>query len=235
MVFLDDDRVNREWVRLHAPSVVVPELPADPALYIQALAGVRDFDRLQITDEDRLRGVSYAVEKQRLDLRQAGGTLEEFFASLQMTTDVLEGDAYALPRIAQLAQKTNQFNTTTIRYTLEELTELGQSHEYLIKCFQAKDRFGDYGIIGAYVVNKNDGDWRIESFMMSCRAIGKGIEFKVMDYLIREAERAGARKVIGIFIPTKKNEPAKSFFAQCQFSLREQVSVEEAWEYIIKV
>jgi FkbH-like protein len=218
MVFIDDDATNRALVRHVLPEVGVVDLPEDPALFVHTLMRMSDFNRLKITEEDRARGALYTAERKRTEFQRTAGSLAEFLESLQLKVKVLDYDAFTKPRIAQLTQKTNQFNATTKRYTEEEIERMVRSGRYNVKCFQAKDRFGDYGIIGTYIIEKGTDVWSIDTFLMSCRVIGKGVEHVIMAKLMEDAKRAEIKQLLGTYLQTKKNVPMKDFFHTCGFT-----------------
>lgn len=233
MLFIDDDASNRALVRQALPEVGVLELPEDPALYIHTLTHVSDFNRLQMTSEDRMRGALYAAERQRAEAKRASVDLESFLESLQMQVSVLACDAFTKPRIAQLTQKTNQFNATTKRYTQDDIERMLQSGCYTVTCFHAKDRFGDYGIIGLYIVEREAEVWSIDTFLMSCRVIGKGVEYAMMAHLIDAATSANMKQILGTYLQTKKNVPMKDFFRTCGF-LPDDSDDDSRWRFNIE-
>ncbi len=218
LVFFDDDPTNRELVKNFLPTVRVIDLPADPVFYPGILVSViKEFNVLQLTEEDKKRGLMYLAEKKRRSLKTSTADLRSFLDSLNLKLKVLSADELTIPRIAQLTQKTNQFNLTTRRLTEETVRQMVQARDYLVKAFQIEDVFGDYGITGVLIVKKSDQDWLVEDFLLSCRILGKEIEFAVMAYLINQARRVKVKNIFGRFIPTAKNDPAKNFYKQAGF------------------
>lgn len=231
LVFFDDDKMNREFVRSALPEVTVVDLPPDSSLYVSTLMELDLFFTLQLTEEDRERGKMYAVDRQRKIFYEATTDLSHYLRGLEMIMTIEYAHSLTLPRIAQLTQKTNQFNMTTRRYTEEEVGRLVQDNCFLIISIRVEDKFGDNGTVGVVIVEKGDTSWRIDTFLLSCRVIGRRIEEALLAYLIDEATKNGVGKIIAEFIPTKKNTPAKEFYKKNGFILKEFVDGNEIWEY----
>lgn len=230
-VFFDDDKVNREFVRAALPEVIVVDLPEDVSLYSKTLTELHVFHTLQLTDEDRERGKMYAQERQRKEFEQTATDLTEYLRGLNLRVGIESVGPLTLSRIAQLTQKTNQFNMTTRRYGEEEIARMAGSGRYLILSLRAQDKFGDHGIVGVAMAEKEKSAWKIDNFLLSCRVIGRRIEDAFMAYLIREARAASVEKLIGEFISTKKNAPAENFYKKSGFTLERAVDGMETWEY----
>jgi predicted enzyme involved in methoxymalonyl-ACP biosynthesis len=187
-VFVDDNPVERALIRRELPMVAVPELPADPAGYVQAIEAAGYFAALRLSDEDRARAESYRVEA--LGMVAARGAFDEA----------------SLGRIAQLVGKTNQFNLTSRRHSEEALRRMATSPAYWTHWFRLKDRFGDYGLIGAMVATAAREDvWEIDTWLMSCRVIGRQMEDFMLEAVTEAARARGARVLIGLRVPTPKN------------------------------
>lgn len=232
LVFIDDDKLNREIVKGMLPEVTVVDLPEDPALYASTLIKLKEFDSMQLTDEDWQKGKMYAAEKQRRDFQQGTLDLTEYLRGLGMVVGIESVNKMNIPRLAQLTQKTNQFNMTTRRYTEEDLEEMLISSKLLMVSIKVKDKFGDNGIVGTAIIEKDiGGRWRIDTFLLSCRVIGRRIEETLLAYIAREAKKAGATTLTGEFIATKKNQPAKDFYKKNGFQLVRQDDEVEYWEY----
>ena len=213
LVFADDNPAERQLIRTLLPEVTVLELLADPADYKRVLLECDGFDTLKLSEEDRRRGELYAQQHQREALRATASNLEDFYQSLQQVVTIRKGDKLTIPRIAQLTHKTNQFNLTTRRYTETDIESFCNSPDHRVYTLQVKDRFGDNGIVGvATLVGEDAGrTWRLDTFLMSCRVIGRTVETAFLGYIVNEALRAGVRRLVGEFIPTRKNTPAKDF------------------------
>jgi FkbH-like protein len=176
-----------------------------------------DFDTLTLTEEDWQRGRMYAEERKRGELHRDAPSLEHFLKSLQMQVEIKKADGFTIPRIAQLTQRTNQFNLTTRRYTEAHIQTFCQSERSRVYWVGVKDRFGDNGIVGAAIVEQNGETWHIDTFLMSCRVIGRQIEKTLLTRIAREARASGIQRLRGEYLPTGKNRIAKDFYAQMGF------------------
>ena len=156
LAFLDDNPVERAHIRADLPEVTVLPLPDDPMDYATALRATPVFERLVLSDEDRERGRYYVEQRQRVDLEQRATSLEDFYASLQQEVDIMPVDAASLTRVAQLTQKTNQFNTTTHRYSEQQISTMAESPDWDVYAIRVRDRFGDNGLVGVVIVHDVD-------------------------------------------------------------------------------
>ncbi|MDO8510932.1 MAG: HAD-IIIC family phosphatase [Nanoarchaeota archaeon] len=224
LVFLDDDSTNQALIRELVPEVTVIDLPKDVSLYPSIIKNLKFFNLFHITPEDVKRGKMYVDQKKRSLLESEMKDLNTFIKQLQVKVMVRSADESTLDRITQLTQKTNQFNLTTKRYQEEEIYELFKSADHLIKSITVEDKFGDYGTTGVVIVKK-DADkrcWHIDTFLLSCRVLGKTVEFALMEDLIKRAKMEGIENIKGHFIPTKKNKPAENFLEECGFVLSKE-------------
>lgn len=212
LAFLDDNPVERAHVRADLPEVTVLALPEDPMDYAEALRATPVFERLTLTDEDRERGRYYAEQRQRLDLEQQATSLEDFYASLQQEVDVVSVDASSLTRVSQLTQKTNQFNTTTRRYSEQQISTMAESPDWDVYAVRVRDRFGDNGIVGVVIVHDSDDISDIDTYLLSCRVIGRTVETAILSSLVERARARQLRQLQGWFLPTKKNAPARDCY-----------------------
>jgi FkbH-like protein len=229
-VFWDDEPREREVVRSQHPSVLVPEVPADPSDYARALLNLEYFDVLNLTDEDRQRGEMYRQEADRQQWLTVAPTsdLGEFYRSLNMQVTINRPDAYAMARFAQLTQRTNQFNFTTRRYSEGDIRAKLNDPAYALYTIGLEDRFGKLGVIGAAIVERQTDKWRLDTFLMSCRALGRGVEDAFLATLVADAAEAGAT-LHGTFIPTKKNPPARQFLDRLNMQL--QLVSDDSFEF----
>ena len=225
LVFLDDNPVERAKVRAELPQVLVPELPPDPAEYRAAVLSLGVFDTLALTDEDRQRSQLYREQQAR---RQAqtrlseagtdGNNLEDYLADLGLVVSIEPADELNLPRIAQLTNKTNQFNLTTRRYGEAEISQRLQAG-WSVYAARVKDRFGDNGLTGVLMVEPAaDGTWTIDTFLLSCRVMGRKVETALLATVALDARRAGASRLRGWWLPTEKNAPAREVYREHQFA-----------------
>jgi FkbH-like protein len=229
LAFLDDSPVEREWVRSQLPVAVI-DLPPDPMSYAGVLRDSPIFERVALSDEDRERGRYYAEERQRTEVRCGTASLEDFYRSLQMEIEIVAVNVQTLTRIAQLTQKTNQFNLTTRRYTEQQIAEMSASSEWQVYSLRARDRFGDNGLVGVAIA-RFDGDFcEIDSFLMSCRVVGRTIETAFLSHVAAEALHRGARFLQGWYLPTKKNDLVKDFYESHGFKVIGEREKGSLWE-----
>jgi FkbH-like protein len=217
IAFLDDNPVERNRVRGEVPEVQVLELPADPMNYAQALREWPVFERLTLSAEDRERGRMYAENRQRAEMEQSAGSLEDFYRGLQMEAIMGQVTPDTLARTAQLTQKTNQFNLTTRRYSEQEIEAMRHDPAYQVVTLKVRDRFGDNGLVGVAITRTEGETCEIDTFLLSCRVIGRTIETAILSHLAEQARQQGATLLQGWFLPTKKNAPARDFYAQHDF------------------
>jgi FkbH-like protein len=229
LAFLDDNPAERERVEQALPEVLVIPLPTDPLGYARALRDVPGFERLSLSAEDRDRGRLYAAERLRTGLRSDAGSLEDFYRSLDMRVTIAPVNPRTLGRIAQLTQKTNQFNVTTRRYNEQEVTVLASRGRVL--GLRSEDRFGDNGLVGVAILTFTGDSAEIDSLLLSCRVIGRTIETALLARLADEARASGARTLRGRFIPTKKNAPARDLYRAHGFTLGETQGEGECWVF----
>lgn len=230
LVFVDDNPNERELMRQALPEVLTPELPADPALYRRVLETLPQLQTLEVTEEDRERAQRYRARRQRDQVRASATDLHSYLRSLHIEVRIAPAAESSLPRIHQLFQRTNQFNLTTRRYTAEELRRFAQSEQARLYALWASDRFGDHGLVATALVRCEGKSWRIDSLLMSCRVIGYGVETTLTAIIAREAAAAGCDSLLGEFIPTAKNAPAREFYRQHGFEpLEEQSDAPALW------
>ena len=221
-VFVDDNPAECEAVRQALPEVDVIELPRDPSAYARVLRQIPRLERLSVSNEDAERTRYYVDDRRRRELQTTAVSLEGFLESLEIEIAVEPISGATLARAAQLTQKTNQLNMTTRRYTEAELDRRLQERAWSGYVLRARDRFGDNGIVGLAIVQDGGEVCEIDSFLLSCRIIGRGIETAFLDRLAQEARRRGARRLEGRFLPTPKNPPAKRIYELAGFALEHE-------------
>jgi len=219
-VFFDDSPFECEQVRQQLPMVDVIQAPGEPADYIKALSEYRGFDIFRVTDEDRQRSKQYLDEAQRQTLRKQTTNLGEFYASLDMKVTVSQVNEKTLPRAHQLIHKTNQFNLTTLRLDEGQLRTMLADPTYKLYIFQLSDRLGESGLIGLAILKADKKTWKIENFLMSCRVIGRTVEFALMRFIVQEAAKARAGEIHARFIPSARNQVAANYLKDSGFSRR---------------
>jgi len=216
IVFFDDSPFERQWVREQLPEVNVIDTPSSPMEYTDSLFKSGFFDNFIITGEDTNRAELYKQEKKRRRFKKSN-TVEDFLNDLRIKVIINEVDETSISRFEQLLNKTNQFNMTTRRYSAADvinITESGGMAFYL----SARDRFGDNGISGACILRKiDDNDWIIDTFLLSCRVIGRKIEIAFIYFVINNIKNIGGRDLYGEYIPTKKNSFVSDFYGDLGF------------------
>lgn len=219
MVFLDDNPFERELVRTMIPEITVPELPEDPALYLQYLRGLDLFETASYSREDAGRTEQYREKAQRAAFEAAFQSYDDYLEALQMRASAAAFDPFHYPRIAQLTQRSNQFNLRTVRYTEAEIEALAQDDSRIGLYFTLKDKFGDHGLISVVVLEKQPEDTLfISEWLMSCRVLKRGMEEFIVDKILSVAARQGFRRVVGEYIPTPKNAMVKDLYEQLGFA-----------------
>ncbi|MBE3144291.1 MAG: HAD family hydrolase, partial [Planctomycetes bacterium] len=169
IVFIDDNPAERQMMRQSLPQVETLEMPADPSLFARTLRETGCFTRAYLTEEDKNRGQIYAAQRQRDQFQQSCATLEDFLKSLEMVVSIHLAGKDDIKRVAQLTQRTNQFNLTTRRYTEADIAAMTQNHGWRIYVLGLKDKFGDNGTVGLALVEVQSKQWRVDTFLMSCR------------------------------------------------------------------
>ncbi len=214
MVFIDDDRFNRESVRALLPEVETPDLPDDPSQYVKFLHSLPYFESKSITDEDKMRGNLYVTERLRKEAEKQFSDRDEFLHSLNIELRFFKDDyddIGVLARLSQLTAKTNQFNVRKCPLIEGEIRAFMESRIYSVFYARAIDKFGDQGIIAFALVRKTKEEWHIESFLMSCRVIGRDIEDAFISEIAMRAVLFGAPKLSIVLEPSEKNGPARNF------------------------
>lgn len=219
MVFLDDNPFERELVRTMIPEITVPELPEDPALYLQYLRGLDLFETASYSREDAGRTEQYREKAQRAAFEAAFQSYDDYLEALQMRASAAAFDPFHYPRIAQLTQRSNQFNLRTVRYTEAEIEALAQDDSRIGLYFTLKDKFGDHGLISVVVLEKQPEDTLfISEWLMSCRVLKRGMEEFIVDKILSVAAQQGFRRIVGEYIPTPKNAMVKDLYEQLGFA-----------------
>ena len=221
MVFLDDNPAERLLVSQTLPMITVPEFPSKPYELMPFFKQlVTTYFRVYtITDEDRQKTAQYKANAQRAAARSQFVDMEAYLSSLDMRVDIIAANEFNISRIAQMTQKTNQFNLTTHRYTESEIKQL-LVKEWKILCISVSDRFGDNGITGAVFFKPvSDNQFEIETLLLSCRILGKGIEQAFLSYCLNLLKLEGVQKIHASYLPTAKNSQVSDFYDRMGFSL----------------
>lgn len=234
LAFLDDNPLEREEVRMMLPEVDVIDLPSSPAFFADALRSTPVFERLTLSNEDRERGAYYLAEQKRARLQNKTVTLEDYYRSLEMVVEIGAVNSTTLARVAQLTQKTNQFNLTTHRYSEQEIALRAADARWRIYTLSAADRFGDYGLVGVAITDRSGDVCEIDSFLLSCRIIGRSVETALLSYVADRAAAEGAQRLRGSFLPTRKNAPSKDFYQKHGFTMTSHNDGQTVFEYDLR-
>ncbi len=218
LVFMDDDDFEVDLIRNLLPEVEVLELPRlGAAFYREALAACGWFDTLTISREDAERGAIYQAEAARKRLQFQYTDLESYLASLEMELEIRLADEFSIPRIAQLTQKTNQFNLTTRRYSDADIRRLMEDESAEVIYLRLRDRFGDAGIVGVCVLRYEDERAVFDSFLLSCRVLGRGVEDVFLARCLNRAKSKRRLEAVAEYLPTARNDQVKDFYLKRGF------------------
>ena len=231
LAFLDDNPVEREYVREQLPEVAVIDLPTDPFGYARALRDYPGFERLALSAEDRERPAYYAAERERREAEQACPTREDFLRSLEQEIEIAPLGPLTLARVAQLTQKTNQFNLTTRRYSEQQVASLAAAPHVEVFSIRVRDRFCDNGIVGVAILEHGAEETEIETLLLSCRVLGRAVETAFLAFLAQRARERGARRLAGWFLPTQKNRPASDFYDRHGFQSTQATEQGTRWSF----
>ncbi|MEK7185052.1 MAG: HAD-IIIC family phosphatase, partial [Patescibacteria group bacterium] len=229
LVFLDDDPSNRLLVKNVLPEVSVIELPNDHTMYPRVLMDYRGFNSFEFTEEDQKRSDMYRQDAARKELKRSHLDLDSFLADLKIEISIDQVSSTMIPRVAQLTQKTNQFNLTTKRYQEEDVNRLVSSG-YRLWALRMRDRFGDYGLTGVCIVFSQSDFWIIDSLLLSCRILGKRVEEQFLGHILNLLKAIEPKKILGCYIPTSKNHQVKDFYQLFGFRKTKTESGADFWE-----
>jgi FkbH-like protein len=236
MVFLDDNPVERGLVRRLLPQVAVPELPEDPSGYARTLAAAGYFEAVAFADEDLKRAGYYQDNARRAKLQTQMGAVDAYLASLDMTITFQPFDATGRARIVQLINKSNQYNLTTRRYTEPETLDAENDPGVFTLQVRLADIFGDNGMISVVICRPSEaGVWDIDTWLMSCRVLGRKVEDMVLREILVHARAAGIGKLCGIYKPTERNQLVVDHYAKLGFSkVLEEATGITRWELLVE-
>jgi FkbH-like protein len=231
LVLLDDNPAERIQVREALAGVAVPELPDDPSLYTRTLLNAGYFEAVSFTAEDAKRAEQYRANATRAKLKLSSRDPGEYLKSLEMTISFAHFDKLNRSRIVQLINKTNQFNLTTHRYTEAEVEAMENDPRYWTLQVRLLDRFGDNGMINVVICKSvAPKTWEIDTWLMSCRVLGRRVEECTMATVVAAARKAGAAKLVGRYLPTKKNGMVKDFYKRLGFTALEESEGGSTWQ-----
>jgi FkbH-like protein len=234
MVFVDDNPAERALVADQIPEVAVPEVGSDVTRFAEVLEHERYFEVDKIVQDDLDRSAYYASNTQRsayqADFRDYG----EFLASLEMTSEIGPFVPVYLERITQLINKTNQFNLTTRRYTGAEVEAVSRDHACITLYGRLVDRFGDNGLVSVLIGRVAEETVEVDLWLMSCRVLKREMEYSMFDALVEQCLARGIRKIVGVYIPSKKNKMVAGHYADLGFTRVEGNSGDrELWHYVV--
>ena len=231
IAFLDDSPFEREQVRAELPEVTILDLPDDPLQYAAVVRDQPVFERLSLSAEDQQRTVFYAQQRERAQVEHSFQSKEDFFRSLQQEAEIAPLSPMTLSRISQLTQKTNQFNVTTRRYAELQIAAFAAQPGSEVLSLRVRDRFGDHGLVGVAITRDEGTACEIDTFLLSCRVIGRTVETALLAHLADSAARRGCKQLIGWFFPTAKNGPASEFYLKHGFELAKQNGQGSMWTF----
>lgn len=223
MVFLDDNPFERNIVRENLPEVCVPELPEDPAEYLEYLYGLNLFETASFSENDAERTKQYQVEAQRAVDLDSFTNVDDFLKSMAMTSDVKSFDSFSKPRVSQLTQRSNQFNLRTVRYSEQDVERLINSEKHYTFSFTLEDKYGDNGLICVIVLEKETPETLfINTWLMSCRVLKRGMEDFTLNTIVDTARKNGYKYVVGEYLPTAKNQMVMDHYERLGFTEKDE-------------
>ncbi len=232
MVFLDDNPFERSIVRENIPGITVPELPDDPALYLEYLYSLNLFETASYSTADKDRTKQYQVEAERVSLSRTFTNEDDFLKSLTMESVVSGFTAFNTPRVAQLSQRSNQFNLRTVRYSEADITSFAADNNIIDLAFTLKDKFGDNGLIAVVIMRALDSETLfVDTWFMSCRVLKRGMENFTLNTMVERARMGGYKRIIGEYLPTAKNAMVREHYPSLGFDAVEG----EDGKYILDV
>ena len=217
MVFVDDNPAEREIVRTYLPEVLVIDLPEDPSYYARAVDESSAFSWIEITKEDIDRTGTYEKNAERQELLESFVDYDEYLKALDMHAVLGSPEGVQLKRFTQLINKSNQFNLRTQRYSEEQIAAMLNKPDIRLIYVELTDKFSEYGIISCIILEKRDGDCFVDTWLMSCRVLKRGVELLAFDAVSKAAEEWGCDRIVGEYLPTKKNGMVKDFYTSLGF------------------
>jgi len=218
LVFVDDNPFERNLVREKLPQVAVPEMPQDPAGYARTLSAAGYFEAVSFSEEDVKRASFYAGNAQRAIMEQQSGDIGAYLAALEMQITFQPFDEVNRPRISQLINKSNQFNLTTRRYSELDVARMEADPDVFTLQVRLSDKFGDNGMISVVICRYTEPEtWDIDTWLMSCRVLGRGVEEAVLQEVLKHAGERGVQKLRGTYIPTERNKLVEQHYPKLGF------------------
>lgn len=235
LVFVDDNPAEREIIKAQVPGVAVPEI-GTPEQYIRVLDHSSFFEVTSVSEDDRKRNEMYKANIQRQQQQQSFGDYREYLLSLQMQGTIKAFEPIYMARIAQLSNKSNQFNLTTRRYTQSDIEQFAANDHYITRYGKLEDKFGDNGVVSVVLGRKDMAEktLHLELWLMSCRVLKRDMEFAMMDSVVEACKECGITKILGYYYPTAKNAMVREFYALQGFTkIAEDVEGNTTWQFEI--
>lgn len=230
LVFIDDNPAERHIVRMQLPDVSVPEV-LKPECYINIIDRSGFFELTNLSEDDSKRNDMYKANAQRLKQLEAFGDYQQYLSSLEMVAEVKPFTSKYFSRIAQLTNKSNQFNLTTHRYNQIEIAGMAQDSHYITLYGKLKDKFGDNGLVAAVIGRKDKHDLHLELWIMSCRVLKRDLEFAMIDVLVELCQKEEITAIYGYYYPTNKNSMVRELFCVLGFQkVRECAQGNTVWK-----
>ena len=233
MVFLDDNPFERNIVRENIPGITVPELPEDPGEYLEYLYSLNLFETASYSQADKDRTKQYQVEAKRVSLQKTFSNETDFLKSLDMVSAVSGFTKFNTPRVAQLSQRSNQFNLRTVRYTEADIEALAADKDTIDLSFTLEDKFGDNGLIAVIIMKRQDEETLfVDTWLMSCRVLKRGMENFTLNTMVTCAKQRGYKRIIGEYLPTAKNKMVEAHYPSLGF---EKIEGAATAQYVLDV
>lgn len=218
MVFIDDNPAERDIIRQNLPEICVPELPEDPALYLDFLKSLNLFETASFSNGDKDRTKQYQQEAERQKLQFSMTDIGQYLTSLDMRINIGNFQPSDIHRIAQLSQRSNQFNLRTVRYSENDINAIENDSSYYPYAIKLKDKYGDYGLISIIIVKSdNNESLFIENWIMSCRVLKRGVESAALNFIVDMALQKGYKRIVGEYVATAKNALVKDHYENLGF------------------
>lgn len=217
MVFIDNEPFERELVRKYLPQVFIPELPQDPADYLDFLQSLNLFEAASLLSNDERRPQQYREEQERAQQIKDFTNLDDFLRSLEMNAQIERFDDFNISRVEQLIQRSNQFNLRTRRYSQLELKQMIHVRSFITLALRLKDRIGDYGLVAVVVLRNNKDMLFIDTWIMSCRILKRTVEYFLFNEIVDVAKRNSVQYLSGEYLPTEKNKIVSGLYSDLGF------------------
>lgn len=237
LVFVDDNPAEREIIRQHVPETAVPEMTdgdqVNPDQFIRILDKNAYFEVVTLSEDDKHRNEMYKANAMRKEQEESFGNYSDFLKSLEMEAVIRGFEPVYYSRIAQLTNKSNQFNLTTKRMTQAEVEQMAQDPGYITLYGKLKDKFGDNGVVSLVIGKKNGDTLELILWLMSCRVLKRDMEQAMLDTLVLQSRESGIRKLHGYYYKTAKNAMVKDFYGAMGFQKLSEKDGDSEWEYVI--